>query len=516
MTIISWNYRGVVNGRVRRHVKELLITSKADVLCLMEIRSPKVQGMTSLVNSLGYTNSFVVEPIGFAGGLLVVWKQGQIDLSVVSNLSQAIHTRIKNGSQEILFTFAYVRPNPFAKAHFWEYCKGIGSNLNVPWIVMGDLNDIAKVEEQWGSDSVNNTNLERFVDAYGSCGLIDPGYSGQKFTWSRMVGNRVTQMRRLDRVLWNVEAQLAFPKGKTVVLPRLSSDHNPLLFIDVAGTPPNNNCRPKRFEAAWLSRDDYGNIWKDATRPGTRDMVDVITDVTKQSFLWNQNVFGNIFKRKRQLTARIQGIQENVHYASSRGLQNLERKLLRELNAVLDQEETLWFQKSRRDWIKDGDRNTRYYHTSTMIRRNKSRVRLLKLQGEWTDDPLRVSTHIIDYFSALFCRSGRDETVSLSQINNSHKISQAQAVRLSRRVPEEEVKKAIFGMKKLGSPGPDGIPAVFYQHFWDDVGPALTKLVNQALDSGSVHKSLISACMTLIPKKIHTGNSGRLQTYHLT
>lgn len=73
-------------------------------------------------------------------------------------------------------------------------------------------------------------------------------------------------MRRLDKLLWNLEAQVAFPEGKTVVLPRLCSDHNPILFIDVAGNPPNVDTRPKRFEAAWLTGKDYDNIWRDVTR----------------------------------------------------------------------------------------------------------------------------------------------------------------------------------------------------------------------------------------------------------
>lgn len=42
--------------------------------------------------------------------------------------------------------------------------------------------------------------------------------------------------------------------------------------------------------------------------------------------------------------------------------------LRKEMDEVLDQEEMLWFQKSRLDAIKDGDKNTRYFHLSTIIR----------------------------------------------------------------------------------------------------------------------------------------------------
>jgi len=152
----------------------------------------------------------------------------------MAHTSQAIHTNMKRGVEVTFFTFAYVIPNILAKARFWEDCKRVGGTLSIPWVVMGDMNDIASRDEQWGSETIKNANL----DAYSSCGLIDSGHSGKKFTWCRTPGNRVIQMHRLDRVLWNVEAQLAFPEGKTVALPRFSSDHNPILFIDVASTPP--------------------------------------------------------------------------------------------------------------------------------------------------------------------------------------------------------------------------------------------------------------------------------------
>lgn len=42
---------------------------------------------------------------------------------------------------------------------------------------------------------------------------------------------------------------------------------------------------------------------------------------------------------------------------------------------------------------------------------------------------------------------------------------------------------------------------MFYQHFCEEISPALTKLVNQAIETGSVHKSLLQAFMTIIPKK---------------
>lgn len=65
-------------------------------------------------------------------------------------------------------------------------------------------------------------------------------------------------------------------------------------------------------------------------------------------------------------------------------LLKLQNNLKKELEAVLGQKELLWFQKSREEWIISGDRNTKYYHASTMVKRGRNRIASLrKDSGEW-------------------------------------------------------------------------------------------------------------------------------------
>lgn len=80
-------------------------------------------------------------------------------------------------------------------------------------------------------------------------------------------------------------------------------------------------------------------------------MVGAIDKVTNLSKEWNREKFGNIFRKKRLLQARIKGIQEAEAYHFSQRLQNMELKLKKELDNILNEEEILWFQKSRRAWI---------------------------------------------------------------------------------------------------------------------------------------------------------------------
>lgn len=67
----------------------------------------------------------------------------------------------------------------------------------------------------------------------------------------------------------------------------------------------------------------------------------------------------------------------------SEGLLRLKEKLKKEREKVLLQEELLWRHKSRVEWLKAGDKNTMFFHLSTVIRRRRNKVEeLLNEHGD--------------------------------------------------------------------------------------------------------------------------------------
>lgn len=71
---------------------------------------------------------------------------------------------------------------------------------------------------------------------------------------------------------------------------------------------------------------------------------------------------------------------------------------------------------------------------------------------------------------------------------------------LSSVVSMDELKSAIFSMKGLKAPGPDGIQPIFYQRHWETFSPTLLHFVQRALLSGCVEVDVMKAFMVLIPK----------------
>ncbi|KAL8152277.1 hypothetical protein V2J09_010037 [Rumex salicifolius] len=65
---------------------------------------------------------------------------------------------------------------------------------------------------------------------------------------------------------------------------------------------------------------------------------------------------------------RIEGVQRSLCSSPNSGLLKLENKLRKQLDIVMDQIHLFWVQKARSDAMIDGDRNTHFFHTCTLIR----------------------------------------------------------------------------------------------------------------------------------------------------
>lgn len=106
---------------------------------------------------------------------------------------------------------------------------------------------------------------------------------------------------------------------------------------------------------------------------------------------WNHDVFGDIFRRKRKVLGSLEGIQRTLEVRDSYSLRSLEDILKKDLEDTLLQEELLWYQQSRCQWISQLDRNTRYYHSVTTAKRKKITVTKIQTDDDsWCSDFDRI------------------------------------------------------------------------------------------------------------------------------
>ena len=136
-----------------------------------------------------------------------------------------------------------------------------------------------------------------------------------------------------------------------------------------------------------------------------RNLEAAISCFTFKAREWNKNHFGNIFTRKKNLMSRINGIQRALALNPS-FLVKLVNELLKELDAVLNQEEELWALKSRVNWMIQGDRNTSFYHVSTLVRRKRNKIMAIKdAVGDWIHEEEEVKNFIRSGFNKIYLTS---------------------------------------------------------------------------------------------------------------
>ena len=62
-----------------------------------------------------------------------------------------------------------------------------------------------------------------------------------------------------------------------------------------------------------------------------------------------------------------------------------------ELNCWLENEDEMWRQRSRINWLQSGDRNTRFFHEKALTRFKKNLIDgLLDAGGRWQEDEARI------------------------------------------------------------------------------------------------------------------------------
>ncbi|XP_019190758.1 PREDICTED: uncharacterized protein LOC109185230 [Ipomoea nil] len=230
---------------------------------------------------------------------------------------------------------------------------------------------------------------------------------------------------------------------------------------------------------------------------------------------WNKNIFGNIHDRKRNLEKRLEGIQRKLDNIHNTGLLKLERKIRKELEGVLHQEEIFWFQQAREDWITSGDRNTGFYHPATMVKRAKNKKYRLKddngipIQNDMAEEQI-----VKRFFEGLFTRDFEFNTPNPDG-GNFPSISNQLWSTLNKDFTMEEVKNALFDMKPLKAPGPDGFHACLYQKTWEIVGNSIFTQAKNFYDNGILDEGMHDTLIALVPKNECPTNTSQFQPISL-
>ncbi|KAL0404505.1 UNVERIFIED_CONTAM: putative mitochondrial protein [Sesamum radiatum] len=166
------------------------------------------------------------------------------------------------------------------------------------------------------------------------------------------------------------------------------------------------------------------------------------------------------------------------------------------------EEETYWRQRGKTQWLKGGDKNTSFFHAAANQRRRTNSIhRLRDAHGNWLDQTEDIYEWIEKYFREIFS-SNRPSTedLEIGTAALSPRVTQEMTDDLLQPFTEEEVTNALFQMSPLKSPGPDGMPPIFFHKFWNILSKDVMKCTLSLLNNLELLHDLNRTVIVLIPK----------------
>lgn len=351
-----------------------------------------------------FHHCFCVEANGTSGGLALLWND-YFQVQILESCKNYTHTIIHQQRTQKLFEafFVYGNPTYDQRRHLWGKVLKLPTSLSMPWLCMGDFNDMYSLDEKDGVRPVEDRRLQLFRQFLVDSALMDMELKGCKYTWvSNPRDGRVTK-EKLDRVLVNAEWRSLFPHASAVALPMINSDHSPVVL-----TPASSDTSGKRFkfEVFWqyhLAFDTVSSQSWNSIPDNYSSWADLLAKVKKSSLdmvKWHKKTFSNAQKEIELLGLELQRVLNNAHHSEQWSHVAQIRKRIDEL---WKQEELYWGQRSRVKWLKYGDRNSKFFHASTIQRRDRNRLtRIMDDNNNSQEGQGNIMAAVVDHFTAVY------------------------------------------------------------------------------------------------------------------
>jgi hypothetical protein len=291
----------------------------------------------------------------------------------------------------------------------------------------------------------------------------------------------------------------AFPDSQVEHLASPCSDHCPIVlrFSGTEQIQARRKCL--HYEIFWEREPESSDVIKNSwvatgDKADLGDIKNSLRKVMLELQSWSKrkckNVGREIEKCKKNLASLMEANTDllAIHQASDR------------LNELLYREEMLWLQRSRINWLKEGDRNTRFFHSRAVWRAKKNKITKLRdSDGTVYKSAKDLERMATDYFRQVY---HADPNLDHSKVTRliQQKVTPIMNESLCKDFSEEEIANAIFQIGPLKAPGPDGFPARFYQRNWGILKEDIVRAVQTFFSTGALPEGVNDTAIVLIPK----------------
>ncbi|XP_019266559.1 PREDICTED: uncharacterized protein LOC109243992 [Nicotiana attenuata] len=360
-----WNTRGLNNPAKQREIQIFMHNARVGVFGLLEtkVKRAKAQQVSlHLCQGWAFNTNLSQHP---KGGIWLLWNPMIYGVNIIRVTAQLIHCEIQYRGTGHTFhvTMIYAFNDATLRRELWQTLKEINGQIKGPWAIMGDFNCVLQKEERIGSP-VTMAEIRDFKKYVEECELKNLKSTGAFFTWTNKQ----------------------------------------------SGGDKGNKGQKKMFK--------YYNMWSMATdfkekiRPGWKtekkgtkmyELVGKLHRIKHTLQQLNKDKFNEVERKADEAMMRLQNCQENIQKDPyNTVLIEEEMNLSQECRSWCKAREQYLRQKSKIQWLKQGDMNTKNFHSMMKARRNSNRILAVdNTEGQHVTDLEEIAKTFIVFYEGL-------------------------------------------------------------------------------------------------------------------
>ncbi|XP_060211886.1 uncharacterized protein LOC132639461 [Lycium barbarum] len=224
----------------------------------------------------------------------------------------------------------------------WESLAECATGVKEPWIIGGDFNTVLHIWDREEGNTVTSNEIQDFSDCITNLQLNELNWRGEYFTWTNKQHGTDRIYSRIDRIFGNGDWMMQWGNGK------------------------------------------MEDIW---------EKLKALKPVLKKL---NTDHFKGITKHIEQARIELQEVQKAITWKCNEALLNKEKEVLLNLERWSLIEESAFKQKSKANWIKLGDSNTKYFAVVAKERTHRKQIKEIKsLAGVRLTDNNDIAAEIL-------------------------------------------------------------------------------------------------------------------------
>ncbi|KAH0705731.1 hypothetical protein KY285_010268 [Solanum tuberosum] len=248
-----------------------------------------------------------------------------------------------------------------------------------------------------------------------------------------------------------------------------------------------------------------------ASRRNIFQLVGKLYRLKKVLLCINKEKFGDIERKAEEAKEELRQCQLKLRRnPTNNSLIDHELEITKKYGKFKEARDQFLKQKTKIQWIQEGDQNTKFYHNYIKARRNTNRVFAIKDKYDERQERMEgISKAFLAYYKELIGQSNmKRKHVCREILMNGPMVNEEQCTQLKAMFTENYVKEAIWSIDGNKSPGPDGYVSQFFKDNWEIVVKDVVKGVMEFFRTKKILTGMNNTTITLIPKGSHADTGG--------